>query len=108
MAAQDDPPLLYVTLDGEVGALAPLRSAADVRLLERLEERLRVAVPSVLGRDYRAARSVYYPVCHVLDGDLCEAYAGLPGGVQRSIAAELGVGVEVLLRRLEDLREGIA
>ncbi|GAB0489713.1 hypothetical protein MMPV_000938 [Pyropia vietnamensis] len=102
------PPLLYMTLDGEVGALAPLRSAADVRLLERLEERLRVAVPSVLGRDYRAARSVYYPVCHVIDGDLCEAYAGLPGGTQRGIAAELGVGVEVLLRRLEDLREGIA
>jgi len=106
--APDDPPLLYVTLDGEVGALAPLRSAADARLLERLEERLRLACPSALGRDYRAARSAYYPVCHVIDGDLCEADGGLGGGEQRAIAAALGVGVDALLRRLEDLREGVA
>ena len=59
---------------------------------------------SLVGRDHLAWRGYYVPVKAVVDGDLCEMYARLPGPKQSSIAGELDRTVGEVLKKLEQLR----
>jgi len=67
--------LVYATMLGAVGVLAPVAFREDGEFLTHLELHLRNEVPSLVGREHLSYRSYYAPVANVVDGDLCEAYA---------------------------------
>ena len=99
--------VVYGTLGGGVGALLPLASRPDIDFFSHLEMHLRQEAPPLCGRDHMAYRSAYFPVRHVVDGDLCEQYAALPADKQRSIAAELDRTPGEVLKKLEDVRNKV-
>ena len=81
--------LLYTTISGAVGVLVPFTSNEDRDFFQHLEMHMRSENAPLCGRDHLAYRSVYFPVKHVIDGDLCEQYNSIEPGKQRSIAEEL-------------------
>ena len=95
---------LMSTLGGRLGALIPLTTRADADFAASLEMHARLAAPPLAGRDHLAYRSAYYPVRHVVDGDLCEAYGALPAEARARIAGELERAPGEVVRKLEDVR----
>lgn len=81
--------LVYTTISGAVGVLVPFTSNEDRDFFQHLEMHMRSENSPLCGRDHLAYRSVYFPVKHVIDGDLCEQYNSIEFGKQRSIAEEL-------------------
>ncbi|KAF9237558.1 CPSF A subunit region-domain-containing protein [Melanogaster broomeanus] len=96
--------LLYTGLHGTIGILVPFVSKEDVDFISTLEQHMRTEQGSLVGRDHLAWRGYYVPVKAVVDGDLCETYARLPGSKQSSIAGELDRSVGEVLKKLEQLR----
>ncbi|KIL68220.1 hypothetical protein M378DRAFT_158762 [Amanita muscaria Koide BX008] len=96
--------LLYTGLHGTIGILVPFVSKEDVDFISTLEQHLRSEQLSLIGRDHLTWRGYYVPVKGVVDGDLCEMYAKLPGSKQSSIAGELDRTVGEVLKKLEQLR----
>ncbi|KAL9189044.1 hypothetical protein ACHAXT_011534 [Thalassiosira profunda] len=99
--------LVYVTVTGRVGALVPLASREDVEFYTALEGQLRAESPRATGRDPRAYRSYYAPSRHVIDGDLCDAYAKLPYEAKQRIAEQLERSVGEVTKKLEDTRNAL-
>ncbi|KAH7913267.1 CPSF A subunit region-domain-containing protein [Hygrophoropsis aurantiaca] len=98
--------LLYTGLHGTVGILVPFVSKEDVDFISTLEQHMRTEQGSLVGRDHLSWRGYYTPVKAVVDGDLCETYARLPGSKQSAIAGELDRTVGEVLKKLEQLRVG--
>ncbi len=96
--------LLYTGLHGTVGILVPFVTKEDVDFISTLEQHLRTEQVSLVGRDHLAWRGYFVPVKAVVDGDLCETYAKLPGSKQSAIAGELDRTVGEVLKKLEQLR----
>ncbi|KAF8843027.1 hypothetical protein BDN67DRAFT_964913 [Paxillus ammoniavirescens] len=96
--------LLYTGLHGTIGILVPFVSKEDVDFISTLEQHMRTEQGSLVGRDHLAWRGYYVPVKAVIDGDLCETYARLPGSKQSAIAGELDRSVGEVLKKLEQLR----
>lgn len=96
--------LLYTGLHGTIGILVPFVSKEDVDFISTLEQHMRTEQSSLVGRDHLSWRGYYAPVKAVVDGDLCETYARLPGAKQSSIAGELDRTVGEVLKKLEQLR----
>lgn len=96
--------LLYTGLHGTVGILVPFVSKEDVDFISTLEQHLRTEQSSLVGRDQLSWRGYYTPVKAVVDGDLCETFARLPGSKQSAIAGELDRTVGEVLKKLEQLR----
>ena len=81
--------LIYTTISGAVGVLVPFTSNEDRDFFQHLEMHMRSENPPLGGRDHLAYRSVYFPVKHVIDGDLCEQYNSIEFLKQRTISEEL-------------------
>lgn len=96
--------LLYTGLHGTIGILVPFVSKEDVDFISTLEQHMRTDQVSLVGRDQLSWRGYYTPVKGVVDGDLCETFATLPGPKQSSIAGELDRSVGEVLKKLEQLR----
>jgi splicing factor 3B subunit 3 len=96
--------LLYTGIHGTIGILVPFVSKEDVDFISTLEQHMRTEQGSLVGRDHLSWRGYYVPVKAVVDGDLCETYARLPGSKQSSIAGELDRTVGEVLKKLEQLR----
>ncbi|KAK0225582.1 CPSF A subunit region-domain-containing protein [Armillaria fumosa] len=96
--------LLYTGLHGTIGILVPFVSKEDVDFISTLEQHMRTDQASLVGRDQLSWRGYYTPVKGVVDGDLCETFATLPGPKQSSIAGELDRTVGEVLKKLEQLR----
>lgn len=96
--------LLYTGIHGTIGMLVPFVSKDDVDFISTLEQHMRTEQGSLVGRDHLSWRGYYVPVKAVVDGDLCETYARLPGSKQSSIAGELDRTVGDVLKKLEQLR----
>ncbi|KAF5328613.1 hypothetical protein D9619_011578 [Psilocybe cf. subviscida] len=96
--------LLYTGLHGTIGILVPFVSKEDVDFISTLEQHMRTEQGSLVGRDQLSWRGYYVPVKSVVDGDLCETYARLPGSKQQAIAGELDRTVGEVLKKLEQLR----
>lgn len=96
--------LLYTCLHGTIGMLVPFVSKEDVDLISTLEQHMRTERLSLVGRDHLSWRGYYVPVKSVVDGDLCEQFARLPGTKQSAIAGELDRTVGEILKKLEQLR----
>ena len=99
--------LLYATLGGAVGALAPLASRDDADFFASLELHLRQQHPPLCGRDHMAFRSAYFPVRAVADGDLCAQFPAMPAARQREVALALERTPGDVLRRVEDVRNRV-
>lgn len=99
--------LIYVTITGRIGALVPFTSRDDVEFYTQLEGHLRADAPRPTGRDPQAYRSYYAPVMHVVDGDLCDAFNGLPHEEQVKIAERLDRTVGEIMKKLEDTRNSL-
>ncbi|KAK0505095.1 CPSF A subunit region-domain-containing protein [Armillaria luteobubalina] len=96
--------LLYTGLHGTIGILVPFVSKEDVDFISTLEQHMRTDQASLVGRDQLSWRGYYTPVKGVVDGDLCETFATLPGPKQSSIAGELDRTIGEVLKKLEQLR----
>ncbi|KAG1739240.1 CPSF A subunit region-domain-containing protein [Suillus lakei] len=96
--------LLYTGIHGTIGILVPFVSKEDVDFISTLEQHMRTEQGSLVGRDHLSWRGYYVPVKSVVDGDLCETYARLPGSKQSAIAGELDRTVGEVLKKLEQLR----
>ena len=100
--------LLYSTILGSVGALLPFASKDDVDFFTHLELFMRGEPGlSPLGREHVAYRSSFVPVKDVVDGDLCEAFGGLPAARQKAIAGDLDRTPQDVWKKLEDTRNKI-
>lgn len=99
--------LLYATINGGIGILHPFTSREDHDFFMHLEMHMRDHAPPLLGRDHIAFRSFYFPVKEVLDGDLCEQYAGLSAEKRAAIAGEMDRTSGEVLKKLEDVRNRI-
>ena len=87
-----------------IGMPVPFVSKEGVDFISTLEQHMRSEQLSVVGRDHLSWRGYYVPVKSVVDGDLCETYAKLPGSKQSAIAGELDRTVGEVLKKLEQLR----
>jgi len=96
--------LVYTTLSGTVGMLVPFTSHEDHDFFQHLEMHMRAENPPICGRDHLSYRSYYYPVKHVIDGDLCEQYNTLDASKQKSISEELDRTPADVSKKLEDIR----
>lgn len=104
--------LLFTGLHGTVGILMPFVSKEDIDFLTTLEQHMRTEGPggqgaggqSLVGRDQMSYRGYYVPVKAVVDGDLCERFAWLPGTRQGAIAGDLDRTVGEVLKKLDGLR----
>ena len=78
----------------------------DVDFVSTLEQHMRTELAQfgLVGRDHLSWRGYYVPVKAVVDGDLCEAFAGLPAAKQSAIAVELDRTVGEVLKKLDQLR----
>ena len=73
-------------------------------LSKYLEMCMRAENQPICGRDHLSYRSYYYPVKHVIDGDLCEQYNTLGAEKQKSISEELDRTPADVSKKLEDIR----
>lgn len=96
--------LLYTGIHGTIGILVPFVSKEDVDFISTLEQHMRGEQSSLVGRDQLAWRGYYVPVKAVVDGDLCETFARIPGSKQSAIAGELDRTIGEVLKKLEQLR----
>ena len=84
--------------------LVPFTSHEDHDFFQHLEMHMRAENPPICGRDHLSYRSYYYPVKHVIDGDLCEQYNTLGAEKQKSISEELDRTPADVSKKLEDIR----
>eukprot|EP00593_Proboscia_inermis_P010190 CAMPEP_0171301866 /NCGR_PEP_ID=MMETSP0816-20121228/11112_1 /TAXON_ID=420281 /ORGANISM="Proboscia inermis, Strain CCAP1064/1" /LENGTH=645 /DNA_ID=CAMNT_0011779793 /DNA_START=179 /DNA_END=2116 /DNA_ORIENTATION=+ len=99
--------LIYVTITGRINALLPFGSREDTEFYQQLELNLRMEAERVTGRDPCSYRSYYAPIRHIMDGDLCDAYALLSADQQAKIAEKLDRSVGEIMKKLEDTRNGL-
>src|ERR1700685_601274 len=93
LVAGDRKVLLYTWLPGMIGILILFVSKEDVDFILTLEQHMRTEQGSLMGCDHLSWRGYYMPVKVVVDGDLCETFARLPGTKQSVIAGELDMSV---------------
>ena len=96
--------VVFSTIMGRVGALVPFATRADVEFFPHLEMHMRQSLSNLVGRDHMQYRSYFAPVKQVIDGDLCELFAGLPTEKQKSIAGDLERDVSEILKKVERMR----
>uniref|UniRef100_A0A6B2FZW4 Splicing factor 3B subunit 3 (Trinotate prediction) n=1 Tax=Myxobolus squamalis TaxID=59785 RepID=A0A6B2FZW4_MYXSQ len=96
--------LLYTTLSGSIGVLAPFSVKEDIDFMQHIELYIRQALPSIVGRDHIAYRSYYFPLKSVIDGDTCEQFNSLDSDKKRAIAEELDRVPQEISKKLEDMR----
>jgi len=103
-----DEVIIYATVLGAIGVLAPFRTKTDLDFFSTLEMHMRQHLRPVCGNDHMRFRSFYYPVKGCVDGDLCELYGSLTYEQQESIAEELGKeDPAVIKRKLENIRTSV-
>jgi splicing factor 3B subunit 3 len=99
--------LVYVTITGRIGALVPITSRSDVEFYSQLESWLRKETKRPTGRDPLAYRSYYAPAMHVIDGNLCGAFASLSHDQQTKIAEKLDRSLGEIMKKLEDTKNAL-
>lgn len=69
--------VVYVTVLGHIGTLTAITSHRDAQFLRQLEAQMRKLDSPLSGLAHIKYRSVYGPVCNVIDGDLCARFHSL-------------------------------
>ncbi|CAK4434502.1 unnamed protein product [Aphanomyces euteiches] len=99
--------IIYTTVMGRIGALIPFSSRVDVDFATHLEMYMRQEAPPLCGRDHLSFRSYFIPVKDVADGDLCDQFGMLSAEKQIKIAQDLDQTPMEVLKKLEDIRNGL-
>lgn len=102
-----DEVIIYATVLGAIGVLAPFRTKTDNEFFSMLEMYMRQHQRPIAGNEHMRFRSFYYPVKSCVDGDLCELFGGLPYEQQKQIADELAKDPPAVLRKLENIRTSV-
>lgn len=98
-----DEALIYSTLSGTIGILAPMHTQSDIDFARALEKEMRARHQSLCGRDHTSYRSSFYPSKHVVDGDLCQLFTGMALADREQCASTLGRSIEDVDRKLAEL-----
>ncbi|RHY29842.1 hypothetical protein DYB32_004815 [Aphanomyces invadans] len=115
--------IVYTTVMGRIGALIPFSSRVDVDFATHLEmsvclpifwiftraccRYMRQEAPPLCGRDHLSFRSYFIPVKDVADGDLCDQFGMLSAEKQLKIAHDMDQTPMEVLKKLEDIRNGL-
>ncbi|RHZ10339.1 hypothetical protein DYB26_005947 [Aphanomyces astaci] len=99
--------IVYTTVMGRIGALIPFSSRVDVDFATHLEMYMRQEAPPLCGRDHLSYRSYFIPVKDVADGDLCDQFGMLSAEKQLKIAQDMDQTPMEVLKKLEDIRNGL-
>jgi splicing factor 3B subunit 3 len=105
--SSDGDAIIYSTIGGAIGVLAPFAVKSDVDFATGLEREMREQSLSLVGRSHVSYRSSFYPVKHIVDGDLCEMFIALAPDDQIAVADRLERELSDILRKLDDLRANI-
>lgn len=102
--------IVYSTIDGQIGVLAPVTSKHELDFLQSLELHMRNEpdTVSIVGKSHFSFRSMYYVCKGVVDSELCDMFAHLPYAKQREIADELERTPKEVLKKLENIRSRFA
>ncbi|KAJ3636391.1 hypothetical protein Zmor_004276 [Zophobas morio] len=100
--------LIYTTIRGTIGVLAPFTTREDVDFFQILEMHMQHKYPPLCGRDHLSYRSFYFPRKNVVDGDLTEQFNILPSGTKEEIASETTRTAVEVSKKLEDMRARFA
>ena len=96
--------IIYSTLPGTIGMVAPLQTMPQVELLMKLEKLLG-SVPSPFLIGHQRFHASYFPSVHVFDGDLFETYfTNVDQHVRSSISKSLGIPIPIIYAFLESMR----
>jgi splicing factor 3B subunit 3 len=105
--SKDGEVIIYSTVGGAVGVLAPFSSKSDADLAVGLERQMRERDSSLVGRSHMSYRSSFCPVKNVVDGDLCELFVGLSRDDQVTLAEILERDLSDVLRKLDEFRSNV-
>jgi splicing factor 3B subunit 3 len=105
--SSDSDAIIYCTIGGAIGILAPFTVKSDIDFATSLEREMRERNLSLVGRSHVSYRSSFYPVKHIVDGDLCEMFLSLSPDDQIAAADRLERELSDILRKLDDLRANI-
>lgn len=97
--------VVYATMDGAVGVLAPLATWNEAEFARLVEHEMRRRYSTVCGRDHLAYRSAFYALKNVVDGDLCEMLRALPHEEVIKCCSSIGQSVSDVMKRIDELRE---
>lgn len=97
--------VIYATMDGAVGVLAPLATWNEAEFARLVEHEMRRRYSTVCGRDHLAYRSAFYALKNVVDGDLCEMLGFLPHEDIIKCCSSIGQSVSDVMTRIDELRE---
>lgn len=99
--------IFVATLHGAIYAFVPFQTKEDVDLFSHLEMHLRTEAPSLGGRAHLSYRSAYFPVKDCIDLDLCEQFASLPSETRQTIAGDLHINPQDLIRKVQEMRHRV-
>eukprot|EP00180_Rhodochaete_pulchella_P001937 Plantae.Rhodophyta-Rhodochaete_pulchella.ctg2915.p2 GENE.Plantae.Rhodophyta-Rhodochaete_pulchella.ctg2915~~Plantae.Rhodophyta-Rhodochaete_pulchella.ctg2915.p2 ORF type:complete len:218 (+),score=28.91 Plantae.Rhodophyta-Rhodochaete_pulchella.ctg2915:3-656(+) len=97
--------IIYGTLEGAIGVMAPFLVQSEISFFQQLEQQLRDRDLSLCGREHLSYRSAFSPNRHVVDGDLCELFLQLSHKNQKEVAEEIDRTPAEIMRKLEDMRD---
>eukprot|EP00924_Labyrinthula_sp_SR-Ha-C_P013060 augustus_masked-scaffold_12-processed-gene-8.0-mRNA-1 protein AED:0.23 eAED:0.26 QI:0/-1/0/1/-1/1/1/0/1238 len=95
--------ILYCTISGRVGVLAPIASTEDSELLEHIENQLRELRGKQLGLEQLSYRSSFIPLKHVVDGDFLNQFYEVSAENQQGIAEGAGRTSSSISSKIEEL-----
>eukprot|EP00455_Lapot_gusevi_P053385 TRINITY_DN8316_c0_g1_i6.p1 TRINITY_DN8316_c0_g1~~TRINITY_DN8316_c0_g1_i6.p1 ORF type:complete len:744 (+),score=248.39 TRINITY_DN8316_c0_g1_i6:149-2233(+) len=101
------PQVLFGTVHGVLGVVAPL-AASQHRFLSALQSQLQQVIHGVGGFKHQQWRMFVNErkseeCLNVIDGDLIECCSDLPPNTQQQIASALGLSVDEMMKRVDDL-----
>lgn len=96
--------IIYTTLSGTVGVFVPFQTQEEHEFFQNLEMHMRAEGSFLVGRDHLSYRSYFFPVKHVIDGDLLEQYNTVELEKQKIIAEDLNCQPAEISKKLEDMR----
>lgn len=100
--------LVYGSVEGGIGVLAPFQGSADWEFAKGVENHVRKAWVSPCGRQHIAFRSAFYPVKNVVDGDLCDLFVALSDKEREACCQSVGRAEADVVRKLDELRDFVS
>ncbi|KNC86365.1 splicing factor 3B subunit 3 [Sphaeroforma arctica JP610] len=96
--------VVYTTLSGGMGILAPFQSKEDLEFFQHMEMYMQQNMPPLCGRDHLSFRSYYQPKKNVIDGDLVEQFNTMVLSKRKDLSDELDRTPPEVSKKLEDIR----
>ena len=96
--------LVWTGLQGTIGAIVPFAMHDDAEFFMTLEKCMRLAEPSMIGRDHLLYRSYYVPQKSCVDGDKIERFFLLNDEWKQRISNEVEKSIPEIEKKIVDMR----